>query len=214
MPQRSRRCSASAGVTLAIGFSVGKDLAAGRLIHIKGPGLQAPGEWCALTLTPAARQPAVSELVRFITTPAMHPGHAPRRRRRRHPIPAEDPRDAVELDSGAASSARIRLAESHGPLCRLPLTKNVGVELRSITSASCGVVLHPMQHLRRMHTHVFVELLEIEPDRVGVAIDVRPLQVVLVIEQLHPHLEVLALQPGRLCGPRGIEGAGVHPLQG
>jgi DNA-binding transcriptional LysR family regulator len=57
------------GVSLAIGFTVGKDLAAGRLIHIKGHGLQVPGEWCALTLTPAARQPAVSELVRFITTP-------------------------------------------------------------------------------------------------------------------------------------------------
>ncbi len=57
------------GVTLAIGFSVGKDLAAGRLVHVKGQGLDAPGEWCALTLAPAARQPAVSELVRFITTP-------------------------------------------------------------------------------------------------------------------------------------------------
>ena len=57
------------GVTLAIGFVVGKDVAAGRLVHIKGPGLQAPGEWCAMTLAPAARQPAVSELVRFITTP-------------------------------------------------------------------------------------------------------------------------------------------------
>jgi DNA-binding transcriptional LysR family regulator len=57
------------GITLAIGFAVSKDLAAGRLLHIKGNGLQAPGEWCALTLTPAARQPAVSELVRFITTP-------------------------------------------------------------------------------------------------------------------------------------------------
>jgi DNA-binding transcriptional LysR family regulator len=57
------------GVSLAIGFTVGKDLAAGRLNHVKGHGLQVPGEWCALTLTPAARQPAVSELVRFITTP-------------------------------------------------------------------------------------------------------------------------------------------------
>ncbi len=57
------------GVTLAIGFSVGKDLAAGRVIHVKGPGLQAPGEWCAMTLAPSARQAAVSELVRFITTP-------------------------------------------------------------------------------------------------------------------------------------------------
>jgi DNA-binding transcriptional LysR family regulator len=57
------------GVTLTIGFAVSKDLAAGRLAHIKGPGLQASGEWCASTLAPAARQPAVSELVRFITTP-------------------------------------------------------------------------------------------------------------------------------------------------
>jgi DNA-binding transcriptional LysR family regulator len=57
------------GVTLAIGFTVGKDLAGGRLVQVKGEGLQTPGEWSVLTLTPAARQPAVSELVRFITTP-------------------------------------------------------------------------------------------------------------------------------------------------
>ncbi|MBV9091629.1 MAG: LysR family transcriptional regulator [Mycobacteriaceae bacterium] len=57
------------GVTLAIGFSVAKDLAAGRLVQVKGAGLQTCGEWCASTLPPAARQPAVSELVRFITTP-------------------------------------------------------------------------------------------------------------------------------------------------
>jgi DNA-binding transcriptional LysR family regulator len=57
------------GVTLAIGFAVAKDLTAGRLTHVTGPGLQASGEWCAATLTPSARQPAVSELVRFITTP-------------------------------------------------------------------------------------------------------------------------------------------------
>jgi DNA-binding transcriptional LysR family regulator len=57
------------GVTLAIGFAVGKDLSGGRVVHVKGPGLQAPGEWCAMTLAPSARQPAVSELVRFITTP-------------------------------------------------------------------------------------------------------------------------------------------------
>jgi DNA-binding transcriptional LysR family regulator len=57
------------GVTLTIGFAVAKDLSAGRLAHVKGPGLQASGEWSAATLPPAARQPAVSELVRFITTP-------------------------------------------------------------------------------------------------------------------------------------------------
>ncbi|KAA1245854.1 LysR family transcriptional regulator [Mycobacterium simiae] len=57
------------GVGLTIGFAVGKDLAAGRLVHVTGPGLDTAGEWCAATLPPAARQPAVSELVRFITTP-------------------------------------------------------------------------------------------------------------------------------------------------
>ena len=57
------------GVTLTIGFAVGKDLSAKRLAHVKGPGLQAEGEWVAFTLPPASRQPAVSELVRFITTP-------------------------------------------------------------------------------------------------------------------------------------------------
>ncbi|MCW2686191.1 MAG: LysR family transcriptional regulator [Mycobacterium sp.] len=57
------------GVTLTIGFAVSKDLAAGRLTHLKGPGLQTSGEWSASTLVPSARQPAVSELVRFITTP-------------------------------------------------------------------------------------------------------------------------------------------------
>lgn len=57
------------GVTLAIGFSVAKDLAAGHLVQVKGGGLAVAGEWCATTLPPAARQPAVSELLRFITTP-------------------------------------------------------------------------------------------------------------------------------------------------
>lgn len=57
------------GMTLTVGFAVAKDLAAGRLVHVRGPGLQVSGEWCAWTLLPAARQPAVSELVGFITTP-------------------------------------------------------------------------------------------------------------------------------------------------
>lgn len=57
------------GVALAVSFAVGKDIAAGRLARLKGPGLQLTGTWSAMTLIPAARQPAVSELVRFITTP-------------------------------------------------------------------------------------------------------------------------------------------------
>lgn len=66
------------GATLAIGFAVAKDLAAGRLVHVTGPGLDRAGEWCVATLAPSARQPAVSELVGFISTPrciqAMIPG--------------------------------------------------------------------------------------------------------------------------------------------
>ncbi|BBY85019.1 LysR family transcriptional regulator [Mycolicibacterium tokaiense] len=57
------------GMALTVGFAVAKDLADGRLVQVKGPGLQLPGEWSAATLPPASRQPAVSELVRFITTP-------------------------------------------------------------------------------------------------------------------------------------------------
>ena len=57
------------GVTFCIGYAVAKDLAAGRLVHLSGAGLDKAGEWCAATLPPSARQPAVSELVRFITTP-------------------------------------------------------------------------------------------------------------------------------------------------
>jgi DNA-binding transcriptional LysR family regulator len=57
------------GVTLAVGFAVTKDLAVGRLAQVKGPNLQAPGEWCATALPLASRQPAVTELLNFITTP-------------------------------------------------------------------------------------------------------------------------------------------------
>ncbi len=57
------------GVTPTVGFAVAKDLSAGRLVHMKGARLQLSGEWCASTRPPAARQPAVTELLKFITTP-------------------------------------------------------------------------------------------------------------------------------------------------
>lgn len=57
------------GLTPTIGFAVAKDLAGGRLAQVKGAGLQVGGEWSATTLPASARQPAVSELLRFITTP-------------------------------------------------------------------------------------------------------------------------------------------------
>lgn len=57
------------GATLTIGFAVAKDLAAERVARVSGPGLEKSGEWCAATLPPSARQPAVSELISFITTP-------------------------------------------------------------------------------------------------------------------------------------------------
>lgn len=57
------------GVMPTIGFAAAADLSSGRLAQVKGAGLQVAGEWFASTLPPAARQPAVSELVRFITTP-------------------------------------------------------------------------------------------------------------------------------------------------
>jgi DNA-binding transcriptional LysR family regulator len=57
------------GITLTIGFAVSPDLAAGHLTHINGPSLQSSHEWYATTLPPDSRQPAVSELLHFITTP-------------------------------------------------------------------------------------------------------------------------------------------------
>ena len=57
------------GVAPAIGFAVSKDLAAGRLVQIKRPDLQAAGEWCASALPAPACQPVVPELMNFITTP-------------------------------------------------------------------------------------------------------------------------------------------------
>ncbi|MGV0836295.1 LysR family transcriptional regulator [Mycolicibacterium thermoresistibile] len=55
------------GMALSIGFTVARDLSTGRLVRVKG--VQATAEWCVSTLSPTARQPAASELVRFITTP-------------------------------------------------------------------------------------------------------------------------------------------------
>ena len=128
-------------------------------------------------------------------------------------------RDGSEPDRAAdLGSFPLQRPDQAGRIPRPPVPLAVDEERRRRVEVHhlgvLRVVLHAVQHLRRMHTHVVVELLDIEPDRVGVAIDVRPLQVVLVIEQLHPHLEVLALQRGRLGGPCCIDGARVHPLQG
>ena len=57
------------GVAPAIGFTVAKDLAAGRLVQVKRPDLQSAGEWCASALPAPACQPVVTELMNFITTP-------------------------------------------------------------------------------------------------------------------------------------------------
>ena len=55
------------GITLAVQFSVGADLKAGRLVRIDGPGLRARGTWAAITV--ADPTPTAGELMRFITTP-------------------------------------------------------------------------------------------------------------------------------------------------
>lgn len=54
------------GITLAVQFSVGADLKAGRLVRIDGPGLRARGTWAAITV--ADPTPTAGELMRFITT--------------------------------------------------------------------------------------------------------------------------------------------------
>ena len=76
-----------------------------------------------------------------------------------------------------------------------------------------GVVGHPVQHLRRVHAHVLVELIDVAARRDRVAIHVRPLQVVLVVEQLAGHLPEPALQCRRFAGPGRVERARVCPFQ-
>lgn len=51
------------GATLAIGFAVAKDLAAGRLVHVTGPGLDRAGEWCVATLAPRPANPPSPSLL-------------------------------------------------------------------------------------------------------------------------------------------------------
>jgi len=57
------------GVSLAIGFAVAGDLAAGRLAGVSGPALRASGRWAAMTLPSHSQLPAAAELLRFMTTP-------------------------------------------------------------------------------------------------------------------------------------------------
>ena len=160
MPRHSKRFSASAGVTLAIGFSVGKDLAdgtAGPRQGTRSAGARRMVRHDADAGCAPARCVGACPLHHHA---AVHPGDAARRRRRCNPIPAQDSRHAVELGR-TASSARIRLAESHGPLCRLPLTKNVGVELRSISSASCASSCTRCSTFDGCDAHVVVEPFDV-----------------------------------------------------
>lgn len=57
------------GVALAVRFAVTRDLAAGQLTALEGPGLRATGRWAALALPEHSQPPAAAELLRFITTP-------------------------------------------------------------------------------------------------------------------------------------------------
>ena len=59
----------SHGIALALRFAVSRDLAAGRLVHVDGPGLRAHGRWAAMALSGDSQLPAAAELLRFITTP-------------------------------------------------------------------------------------------------------------------------------------------------
>ena len=85
------------GIAVALAFAVSHDLAKGDLKRVSGPQLHAQGTWHILTLRRAPR-PAGRGRVRPVRDHAAgHPGDAARRRRHRRPVPAVDPRDAVEL---------------------------------------------------------------------------------------------------------------------
>jgi len=114
------------GVTLANRFPPSaKTSLRGGLMHIKGPELQAPGEWCALTLTPAATStgrlgvdPIQSPLPRLHTQAmirgtgvGVHPAFGPRSTSR------SGVSRALPAGQRPASSARIRLAASPTAPC-------------------------------------------------------------------------------------------------
>lgn len=60
----------SGGISLAVGFVVADDLAAGRLVTLSGPRMEEQGSWSAVALGQQS-DPAspAAELLRFITTP-------------------------------------------------------------------------------------------------------------------------------------------------
>lgn len=57
------------GVSLAVSFVVGQDVAKGRLVQLAGQGLQTDAVWSALTLPDSSPASAVAELTRFVITP-------------------------------------------------------------------------------------------------------------------------------------------------
>ena len=88
MPLRCEEVQRVGGVTPGDRLRGRQGSAAGRLMHVKGPGLQAPGEWCALTLAPAC-PPARRLRARPVHHhAALHPGDDARHRCRRDPVPA------------------------------------------------------------------------------------------------------------------------------
>jgi hypothetical protein len=88
-------------VTLAVGFAVANDLLAGRLVHVKGSSLRLSGEWCASIHAAARPTPARGYRAGQVQhVGALHTGDDPRHWRRRHPVPAESSRHAVELGRG------------------------------------------------------------------------------------------------------------------
>lgn len=59
----------SNAVALAVRFAVAGDLAAGRLVKLRGPGLHSQGRWVAMALPARDQTPAATDLLHFITTP-------------------------------------------------------------------------------------------------------------------------------------------------
>ena len=58
------------GITLAIGFAVSQDLAAGHLVRVASPFVQADGTWSTMVLADrGAVSSAAAELARFVGTP-------------------------------------------------------------------------------------------------------------------------------------------------
>ena len=198
------------GVTLTIGFAISKDLAAGRVAH--GEGARVANFRRVVRVHAVAVRAPTGRLGTGALHhhPALHPGDDPGHRRRRDSFPPQSACHALELEPrslreqtqtcpflglsrhlcvcsrGQCLATGLQRANQAGGVQRTLVPLAVDEERRRRVEVHhlgvLRIVLHAVQRLRRMHPHVLIESFDVGTDRHGVAVHVRPLQIVLVGE--------------------------------